>query len=137
MSPKSIIIVTVVAIVAAIAYPQVRNARQGSKVNSAEYLKGVLDSYRLRVPFKPKPNMVVFRVEHTGGVLNFGVRIENVHEGNLPEAQRATIRREVTRMLCEEREAAALNRNGMTVRASIADRTGTPITTVVALPNSC
>ena len=137
MTPKALVVLLVIIVIAVIGYPQVRKWRERSHVQSAEYLTGVVDNYRLRVPFEPKPEMVVFKVEATGGVLNYGVRIENVNEANMREPERADIRRAVTRMLCEEREAAVLNRNGMTVRASIGDRTGTPITTVAVLPNSC
>ena len=137
MSPKAIVVVLGVVIVAVIGIPRFRKSREHGNVQSAEYVAGVVDSYRLRVPFQPKPGMVVFRVEAAEGVLTYGIRIEKVDEGNVGEAQRADIRRAVTRMLCEEREAAVLNRNGMTVRANIGDRTGTPITSVAVLPNSC
>jgi hypothetical protein len=137
MTPKSIAIVAIVAVVAAIAYPQIRKSRESAKVGSAEYLTGVQYAYTLRVPFTPRPNMTVYKVEVTEGVLNYGVRIENADEGNVMEAQRAEIRRAVTGMLCEEKDATALRKGGMTVRGSIVDRTGTPITTVAVLPNGC
>jgi hypothetical protein len=137
MTPKSIAIVVAIAVVAAIAYPQIRKSRESGKVSSAEYLTGVENSYKLRVPFTPRPNMIVYKVEIIEGVLNYGVRIDNVNEGNVMEPERANIRRAVTSMLCEEKEATALRKGGMTVRASIGDRTGTPITTVAVLPNGC
>ena len=137
MTPKSIAVVAIIAVVAAIAWPQIRKSRESSKVNSAEYLTGVVDGYKLRVPFSPRPNMTIFKVEAVGGVLQYGVRIENVNEGNVMEPERAQIRRAVTSVLCEEKEATALRKGGMTIRASIGDRTGTPITTVAVLPNGC
>ena len=137
MSTKGIVIVLIVIVVAAVAYPAISKSRASSNVSSAEYLTGVEDSYKLRVPFTPRPNMIVYKVEIIEGVLNYGVRIDNVNEGNVMEAQRATIRRAVTSMLCEEKEATALRKGGMTVRGTIVDRTGTPITTVAVLPNGC
>ena len=137
MTPKSIAVVAIIALVAAIAYPQIRKSRESSNVSSAEYLTGVQNSYKLRVPFSPRPNMTVYKVEIIEGVLNYGVRIENADEGNVMEAQRADIRRAVTSMLCEEKEATALRKGGMTVRGTIVDRTGTPITTVALLPTGC
>lgn len=137
MSPKGIAIIAIVAVAAVIAYPQIRKSRESSQVSSAEHLEGVVNSYKLRVPFSPRPNMIVHKVDVTDGVLQYGVRIDNVDERNLMEQQRATIRRGVTSMLCEQAEATVLRKGGMTVRASIGDRTGTPITTVAVLPNGC
>ena len=137
MSPKAILIVVAIAVVAAVAYPSFRKSRERSKMGSAEFLALVERSYRQRVPFTPRPNTIVCKAEIVEGVLQFGVRIDNVNEGNVMEPQRAAIRRSVTEMICKEDDATVLRERGMTVRASIGDRTGTPITTVAVLPNGC
>ena len=137
MSTKGILLVVAAVVVAAIAYPSIRKSREQSKLGSAEYLALVERSYRQRVPFTPRPNTIVHKVEVLEGVLHFGIRIDNVNEGNVMEPQRAAIRRSVTEMLCEEEDATTLRDRGMTLRASIGDRTGTPITTVAVLPNGC
>ncbi len=137
MSPKSIGIVVVVALVAAIAWPQVRKARERSTVASADYLKSVTYSYQQRVPYEPSAEMVVYKVEMVEKVLTFGVRLEDREEGNVREADRAEIKRGVTRVLCADTLAAKLRNGGMTLRANVVDRTGTPITFVAVLPNGC
>lgn len=137
MSPKGIAIVVILAVVAAVAYPSLKKSRESSKGSSAEFLALVERSYRQRVPFTPRPHLIVYKAEIVEGVLQFGVRMDNVNEGNVMEPQRADIRRYVTEMICKEEDATVLRDRGMTVRASIGDRTGTPITTVAVLPNGC
>ena len=137
MKPKTLAILVIVVVIAAVAYPTIRKSRERSQMGSAEFLALVERSYRQRVPFTPRPNTIVHKADIADGVLVFGVRIDNVNEGNVMESQRAAIRRSVTEMICEEEDATVLRERGMTVRASIGDRTGTPITTVAVLPNGC
>jgi hypothetical protein len=137
MNSKALVVVVVIAAIAAIAYPKLRKARIASAAQDRNFLPTLMVEVNNRLPTNPEPDIVFFRADMKEGLVTYNFRVEKTDANNLLPEQKADIRRRITKIICDDADAARVRKNDGTVRGNIGDRTGTPIGTVAVLPNGC
>lgn len=137
MNAKSIGIVAILAVVAAIAWPQLRKSSSRSAAAERNFLPNLIVDVNKRLPANPGPDIVFYRADMKEGMLTYNMRVDNTDANNLSPDEKAAIRKRITQVICEDADATKVRDAGLTVRGNIGDRTGTPIGSVAVLPNGC